>query len=162
MKPAEAFKIALNMTDHILNKYLADLSDADLLVRPAKGANHIAWQLGHLISSEVGLMNMIKPGSGIELPAGFKENHSKDNAACDDAGKFLTKQAYLDLYTKSRAGVKTHLSQMADDEFDKASPSGMERFPTIGTMINLVVNHPMMHVGQFVVIRRQLELPVVI
>ena len=27
-----------------------DLSDSDLMVRPAPGCNHIAWQLGHMIS----------------------------------------------------------------------------------------------------------------
>ena len=28
---------------------VSDLSDAELLVRPVPQANHIAWQLGHLI-----------------------------------------------------------------------------------------------------------------
>ena len=42
----------IGMGDHILNAYLGDLSDADLLLRPVEGQNHIAWQLGHLISSE--------------------------------------------------------------------------------------------------------------
>src|SRR6516164_9063686 len=32
--------------------FLADLSDADLLVRPVPGANHIAWQFGHVLCSE--------------------------------------------------------------------------------------------------------------
>ena len=31
---------------------VSDLSDADLLVRPVPQANHIAWQLGHLILQE--------------------------------------------------------------------------------------------------------------
>ena len=41
----------------------ADLSDADLLVRPAPSANHIAWQLGHLIASERNLVEAAAPGS---------------------------------------------------------------------------------------------------
>ena len=43
---------SFGMSDHVLNAYLGDLSDADLMVRPVEGQNHIAWQLGHLISSE--------------------------------------------------------------------------------------------------------------
>ncbi|MFT3880051.1 MAG: DinB family protein [Gemmatales bacterium] len=162
MKPADAFKIALNMTDYILTKYLAEFSDAELLVRPGKDCNHIAWQLGHLIQSEQGIVNQIRPGSGIELPAGFKEAHSKENASCDDAGKFLTKQQYLDLYTKSRKNIKTILADMSDDEFDKPSPKGWDQFPNVGAMMNLIVNHPMMHVGQFVVVRRLLGKPIVV
>jgi len=152
----------LNMTDYVLNKYLADLNDAELLVRPAKGCNHIAWQLGHLIHSEQAIINQIKPGAGIELPAGFKENHSKENASCDDAGKFLTKQQYLDLYSRSRKNIKAVLAEMADEEFDKPSPKGWDQFPNFGAMINLIVNHPMMHVGQFVVVRRVLGKPIVV
>jgi uncharacterized damage-inducible protein DinB len=162
MKSADAFKTALNMTDYILTKYLAELNDAELLIRPVKGANHIAWQLGHLIQSEQGIVNQIRAGSGIELPAGFKEAHSKENASCDDASKFLTKQLYLDLYSKSRKNIKTILAGMADDEFDKPSPKGWDQFPNVGAMMNLIVNHPMMHVGQFVVVRRQLGKPVLI
>ena len=30
--------------------YVQDLADADLLLRPVPGMNHIAWQLGHLIT----------------------------------------------------------------------------------------------------------------
>lgn len=162
MKPADAFKIALNMTDFVLNKYLAEFSDAELLVRPGKGCNHIAWQLGHLIQSEQGIINQIRPGSGIELPAGFAENHAKDNAGCDDPALFCTKQEYLELYTRSRKNIKKILAEMADEEFDQPSPKGWDQFPNVGAMMNLIVNHPMMHVGQFVVVRRLLGKPIVV
>jgi hypothetical protein len=34
--------------------------------------------------------------------------------------------------------------------------------PTIGSLLAMIANHPMMHVGQFVVMRRKLGKPVVI
>ena len=43
---------SLNFTQFVINNSLGDLSDADLLVRPVEGANHIAWQIGHLIVAE--------------------------------------------------------------------------------------------------------------
>ena len=64
---------------------LDDLDDADLLVRPADSANHIAWQLGHLIVAENSFGNMIREGSMPALPEGFAERHNKERAAADEA-----------------------------------------------------------------------------
>src|SRR5262249_14010840 len=56
--------------DFVLNEYLKDIVDADLLIRPVPNANHAAWQLGHLIKSEAQLLKLI-PGVPLpELPAG--------------------------------------------------------------------------------------------
>ena len=50
------------------------LSDADLLVRPAPSANHIAWQLGHLVLAEPFLIRTELPDAAYpELPAGFAD-----------------------------------------------------------------------------------------
>ena len=45
MTGKEAVKAVLTSTKNWLNMYVADLSDADILVRPVPGANNIAWQL---------------------------------------------------------------------------------------------------------------------
>ncbi len=55
MNVREAIKLSYGTPDHICRGYLADLKDSDLLLRPVPGANHIAWQLGHLIN--VGVRN---------------------------------------------------------------------------------------------------------
>ena len=47
-----AITAALSQSDIVVNVYLEDLKPDELLVRPAPKANHIAWQLGHLIASE--------------------------------------------------------------------------------------------------------------
>lgn len=162
MKANDAFLSSLNMTDHCMLTYLKDLSEPELFLRPGKGCNHLAWQLGHLIQSEQLLLNQIRPNSGIELPAGFKEMHSKENVSIDDPSKFCKRDVYVDLYKKSRQNVKSMLSQMTAEDFDKPNPKGSDQFPTVGSLLNLIVNHPMMHVGQFVVVRRSLGKPVVI
>ena len=51
MNDKNALQLALVSTQGMVPMYLGDLSDADLLVRPVPGANHIAWQIGHVISS---------------------------------------------------------------------------------------------------------------
>jgi hypothetical protein len=147
----------------VLTTYVNDLDDGDLLRRPAPGCNHLAWQLGHLISSEVGLLNGVCPGQAAELPAGFTDRHSKGNCASDDPSQFCTKQQYLDLYQKVRASTRAALEKLSDADLDQPSPEWIRpRFPTVGHVVNLIGTHPMMHAGQFVVVRRQLGKPVVI
>jgi hypothetical protein len=61
------------MAFYLANSYLDDLTDADLLVRPIPGTNHIAWQLGHAIQAEHEMLQGVSPGAMPKLPAGFKE-----------------------------------------------------------------------------------------
>ena len=70
MNARQALKESMDSPTMIAKAYLEDLSDADLLVRPVEGANHIAWQLGHLINSEHSMIELICPGSMPPLPEG--------------------------------------------------------------------------------------------
>ena len=54
-------------------KYLNDLSDADLRLRPVEGMHPIALQLGHLIIAEQMFNDMIKPGSAPAFPTGSRK-----------------------------------------------------------------------------------------
>jgi hypothetical protein len=153
----------MGMADHILNAYLGDLSDADLVIRPVEGQNHIAWQLGHLISSERMFVEGIKPGSCPPLPAGFDEAHNKEASMSDDPTKFLSKQKYLEIYQAQRAATKAALESLPEAELDKPAHESIRAFsPTIGTTFSLMGEHVLMHVGQFVSVRRKLNKPVTI
>ena len=146
----------------VLKSYCGDLTDAELMTRPGPGCNHLAWQLGHLISSEVGLLNQVCPGAAPELPAGFAEQHNKEAIGSDDSTKFCTKQQYLDLLDSVRTASKSALDKLSDADLDKPSPETMRSFcPTVGSMFNLIATHPMMHAGQFVPVRRTLGKPIV-
>src|SRR5207247_8509 len=102
----DAIKLALTSTQDMIGFYLSDLADADLLVRPAASANHIAWQLGHLISSEAGLLQQELPDAVYpELPAGFADRHSNKNASLESAQGLATKAQYQDLFMKTRAAT---------------------------------------------------------
>jgi hypothetical protein len=163
MDGLQMLKQSMDMGLFVLKQYVSDLSDAELMQRPGPGCNHIAWQLGHLISSEVSLMNIIKPGSGAELPAGFAEKHSKETAGSDDAAKFCTKQEYLDLYDKVRESSWKTIQTLTDADLDQPGPERMRAvFPKISNMVTLVGLHPLMHAGQLVPLRRKLGKPVLI
>jgi hypothetical protein len=161
MKAADVIRATLTSTGDMLGMYLADLSDADLLVRPAPGANHIAWQLGHLIAAESRMGQML-PGSHYpELPAGFAEQHGKEKAAQDPPTGFATKAVYLDLFNKVRKSTIEAAAKLSEADLDRPTEGQIARLaPTLGALLVLNANHVMMHAGQFTVVRRKLGKPV--
>ena len=163
MNGSQAIQSAIQSTQLVVTALLEDLSDADLLIRPVPGANHIAWQLGHLIDSEVQMIKDQLPGTAYpELPAGFTKQHTKETAAVDPPTGFLTKAQYLDLFKNVQAVTLATVSKLSDADLDKPTSGRMKSwFPTLGSVLLLAANHPMMHVGQFSVVRRKLGKPVV-
>jgi hypothetical protein len=162
MNARDAIRIALQATHGMLNSYVSDLSDADLLVRPVPNANHIAWQLGHLISAEVGLLGPVLPGLvPVPLPPGFKEQHDKATASIDPPKGFLTKSEYLNLFNQAREATIAAVNKLSDADLDKPTSGSMAKFaPTLGALLLLQSNHVLMHGGQFTVVRRKLGKPV--
>jgi uncharacterized damage-inducible protein DinB len=162
MKGTDVIQTALNGTKNILEMYVSDLSDADLLVRPVPRANTIAWQLGHLIAGEAHLVRQGIPDAVFpELPAGFDEAYGKEGAAADKPKGLLTKAQYLELFNKCRAATLAAVAKLSDADLDKPTQGSMAKFaPRVGDLLFLVANHVMMHAGQFTVIRRKLGKPV--
>src|SRR3954447_6545146 len=127
MNAKDVFKSTFGMGDAVLNAYLGDLSDADLLLRPVEGQNHIAWQLGHLISTERMFVDLIKPGSSPALPEGFDAAHTRDTSGSDDPAKFESKQRYLELYQAQRAATLKVLEELSDADLDAPGPERVRR-----------------------------------
>lgn len=159
MNARDAIAGVYTLADLVLNSYLSDLDDADLLVRPGPGQNHIAWQLGHLIVSERALADSVRPGTSPALPEGFEAAHGREESvrASDDPKRFLTKDAYLALYKTQRAATLGLLNSLSDSDLDAPSSNERmrERFPTVGSIMTLVGTHVIMHAGQFVTVRRK-------
>jgi hypothetical protein len=163
MHAKDVIRASLDTSERIINAYINDLDDADLLIRPVPGTNHIAWQLGHLIMTERFVVEFIKPGASPALPAGFEEGHGREKFNEDDTTKYLPRASYQELYRAQRAATKAVLDGLSDEALDAPAPERMQRIaPTIGTALNLMGNHPLMHCGQFVAVRRQKGKPVAI
>ena len=162
MTPNDAIKLTIDMADEILTTYLSDMSDADLMVRSVPGANHIAWQLGHLVSSERSMLT----GAGFsmpDLPDGFADSYTKETSTSDDSTKFHKKDEYLKLMAEQRTATLAALEAASAADLDKPSPEEMQAYaPTIGAVFNIVGIHVMMHAPQFVPVRRMLGKPVLI
>jgi uncharacterized damage-inducible protein DinB len=160
MNAKEALTLSLSSTRDVLKMYLADLSDADLQKPPTPGANNIAWQLGHLITSEASLMSVLPGATYPELPAALKSHAAKMGAAAP-AGGYLTKAEYVDWFTKVRDASIANVDRLSEADFDQRNTNAMAPLaPTLGALIILVANHTLMHGGQFTVVRRALGKPV--
>lgn len=161
MNGSKVVEAALGSTQHLVNWFVSDLSDADLLVRPTPGANHIAWQLGHITASETRLAQQIPGISYPALPKGFEEQHSQKVATQESTQGFLSKQQYVDLFNKVREATKSAAAKLSEADLDRPTEGQMAQFaPTLAALLLLVSNHSLMHAGQFSVVRRKLGKPV--
>lgn len=159
MKTSEAIKLNLDTANMVTMAYLGDMSSDDLLKRPHPQCNHINWQVGHLIDSEHQMAKAVNPNQPA-LPAGFTEKYSRENAMHDDPTKFCTKDELMAVYQTQRDAVLATLAQTADSDWQKET--GISYAPTVASMYTMMGGHWLMHCGQWVVVRRQLNKPVVI
>jgi hypothetical protein len=162
MTAKDAIKNTIETCHGVLTTYLADLTDEELLTRSVPGANHIAWQLGHIVASEHEMMTM----AGYQMPAlpvDFAECYTPETAKSDDPAKFHRKDDYLSALETQRQGTLAALAAASDADLGKPSPEPMRSYaPTLGAAFNIVGIHEMMHAGQFAVLRRKLDKPITI
>lgn len=157
MSIAAQIKTELALPGFVTQAYIDDLTDEQLLIRPHEKANHIAWQLGHLIAAEHSLNNMVCPDSMPPLPEGFAEQHDKSTADSDDPSAFCKKDDYVKLMNEQRQGTLALLDRLSDEELLAPAPEDIQKFgATVGAVIAGQSAHWMMHAGQWVIIRRQL------
>lgn len=153
----------IQSANFVANTYLSDLSDQDLLKRPVPQANHIAWQLGHLICSVDVMLTFLNAPEKPALPSEFEAAHKKERAGEDSAEKFFSKAIYLELMEKQKASALAAVEMVTESDLDKPGPESMRAYaPTVGAVFLLLANHLGMHLGQFVVLRRSLGKPVLI
>ncbi len=146
----------LKQADFFANSYLADLTPEELFTRVVPGANHIAWQLGHLINAENSLLKRAFPGQEAELPEGFTEKHSKATADIDDPAAFYTKDEYLAFAKTVRERTLAVLDSLSPEDLDQpAGPKFPPFIQKIGDLFTLTPNHWCLHAGQWVVLRRK-------
>ena len=156
----DSIRTTFETADLLTQAYLADLTPQEMLMRPAPDANHIAWQLGHLIAAERDFVEAAVPGSMPALPAGFAERHTKDTAMSDKPADFLSKDEYQKLAKHVRAATLEVLDKLNGADFDKPPSGGVPPFvKRVGDCFLTVGTHWIMHTGQWVVLRRKLGRP---
>jgi hypothetical protein len=153
----------MGMSDFLMNAYIADLTEDEMFLQPVSGMNHIAWQLGHLISAERAFAEMIKPGASPALPAGFDDIHSRTDTKGTTREQFLSKEAYLELYKAQRAATNAIMESASDELLATPTTDSYAQIaPDFGSLLNMIGLHYMMHLGQFVAVRRTANKPIAV
>ena len=162
MTASEVVIASLESTLATLEMFVADFTDAELLVRPVPGANHAAWQLGNIICGEPYFVTAEFPEVTFpELPAGFLELHGSKGADVDTSAGFLTKDGYLKLLREYRTITMATVRKLTDADLGRPSCEAMQwAGPTLAHVFLFDANHTLMHAGQFSVIRRKLGKPI--
>lgn len=162
MNVKDVLRSSFERSQMVTSTLVGDLTDAEIMERPAPGANHIAWQLGHLVSSVNFFGESIRPGSMPALPDGFAEKHNKDTADKEDPDAFFKKDEYVKFLDEQRNALLQLLDTLQDSDLTTESPEQMRSYaPRVIDMIGLAAEHEMMHSGQISVLRRKLGKPVV-
>jgi hypothetical protein len=154
----DAVRSSLAIADFLVNGYLADITAEELLDRPVPTANHIAWQLGHLIMAERHLVEVSVSGSMPELPAGWSDRYGRGQPVTDNPADYLSKGDYLQLAKDIRAATLKTLERLAPADFDKPiSGSAPPWVKKAGDAFVTIGGHWILHAGQWVVLRRKLR-----
>jgi hypothetical protein len=104
----------------------------DLLIRSVPGANHIAWQLGHIIGSTGQMLGELGREAPV-LPDGFAEEYTAETSALDAPARFATKAEYLTLLDQMKTAILAAIDATPEEDLDKPGPESMREYaPTIG------------------------------
>lgn len=163
MNSHAALTMMLSTARLVSERYLSDLTDEELLMRPVFGANHAAWQLGHLICSELAMISSADSSVKLILPEDFASVHSKESSGSNQPKDFHPKNVYLSLLRELRGLTLLTLSKLSESDLDLDGPGDMRAYaPTVGSLFVMIATHELMHSGQLAVLRRLLNKPVVI
>jgi len=161
MTPFELMSDVLVRNGEILKMTLADFSEQEMLARPVPGANHAAWQVGHLIGSAAYMLREVAPPDIVPDAAGrFREKYDGKTAGIDDASFFANKSDLLEVFAQVHDAISTWVKTLTPDDLNRPTPARMGDYaPTLGHVALMIPGHVMMHIGQLQVIRRKLGKP---
>ena len=159
MSSAELFSKNILQTKTMIDSSLKDFSDADMLFRPAKTANHAAWQMGHLANATRNMVAACDPSVAFKFEDDARFGKSK--ASIDDPAFFPSKAELLSRFDSAMDTAAAWVANLTDADLAKRTPERLQNFaPTVANIAILLASHPLMHMGQFSVTRRALAKPI--
>ncbi len=159
MKAAEVLATMLERNLAVVKMTLGDFTDDEMLVRPVEAANHVAWQLGHLVRSEHHMISQHNP-SMPALPDGFADKFTKETQGTNQPGFFPGKHALLEQFETIRRATIDWTRTLSDEQLDQENQVLGQMFPRVHDIIAMQGMHTMMHLGQWQVVRRKLGKPI--
>ncbi len=148
----------LRSGEYFVEKFTADLSDAEYFSPPVGGGNHAAWILGHIACSEDSITGQIT-GKGKRIPDATHELFKGGSVCIPDSSKYPSRKQIDELFRSSRARTIEELALFEGKKWQDPSPPGWEKSPfaTIGGMWGLQGTHQFWHLGQLTVCRQAMK-----
>jgi len=151
---------ALDMARWLTLAAVKDLTDREMMFQPALGLNHPLWLIGHIATSENGLILDACAGQDL-LPPDWMGKFGIGSQPVSDANVYPTRDEVLALLEKTHAAALDYVKSLTPEDFDtrpvnldRFPPGVQERFSTVARCISGHVSHEFSHVGQIAMLRR--------
>ena len=136
------------------------LTEEEMMFQPKAGMNHPLWLLGHIATSENGLILHACAGKDL-LPEDWMGKFGIKSTPVADMKAYPKREEILATLAKTHAAAMAYVKGLKAEDLDKR-PMGIERFPkgaqerfnTVGKCIAGHITHEASHVGQITVLRR--------
>ncbi|MEM7808252.1 MAG: DinB family protein [Planctomycetota bacterium] len=135
-----------------------DMADAAMTFPTPQGGNHPTWLIGHLTLAEDQMRAMVT-GEPVEAEA-YKATMDMGSEPSADASKYPPYDEMLAAWEASRAKTLSLLDTLNEADLDQppknvpAEAASMSIFKNVATVLNLIVQHQLGHVGQLSDARR--------
>jgi hypothetical protein len=147
----------------LIDKFTADLTDAEYFAVPVPGGNHAGWILGHIAATEDYLSSKLA-GEALRVPQATHALFNGRSQCRPDASVYPSRAEIDRLFKDVRANTRQILEKFDDKRWGEPSPEGVPQAlaPTAGAAWALMGTHPFWHIGQLTVNRTALHKPRVI
>ncbi len=136
---------------------LEDIEASDWFFQPAPGVQHVAWQVGHLASSQVTLVHARCFGKTPtdHIPARFKVLFGKGSSPDDDPSLYPAPTEIRRVFDAVHSEVLELVRSISPDELDRPTAGDPHpMFTNKGQCIAMVSLHESFHAGQIALTRR--------
>ena len=156
--PKDVIMAQLQTGAALIERFTADLTDAEYFVAPTPELNHTGWVLGHLACSEdwgIGLLL----GQDKQIDASTHEKFQGGKPCTSNAADYPTPSELQTFFRDARARLINALEGFDDARWDAASPEGApkELCPTLGTLWGLMGFHQFWHIGHITACRAAMK-----
>lgn len=156
MNAKDALKLQYGFFYKIARSNLNGITAEDSVRQPTPEGNCANWILGHLVSAQNGVMQLVG-----EAPVWESEQLERAGSEpVSDASRAIDWDTMVDRFLASEGRFLAGLDRLTEDELDQGGftdPFGEER--TRGEMLNLMAVHQNYHAGQLGLSRRLMGLP---
>ncbi|MBX3396003.1 MAG: DinB family protein [Phycisphaerae bacterium] len=136
---------------------LADIEESRWFEMPCSPTGHIAWQIGHLAASQIGLVHHRCAGRPLDevLPEGTRLMFGRGSTPVADSTKYPPISEIRSLFVRTQREVIDMVRNFSAADLE--SPAGTEPHPMFSSKagaISMAAMHETFHAGQIAMLRR--------